>query len=116
MSRNPFKFFLSLLFFCAVACCSAKPAVASSVAEPVKQEALASQLQEFPHTDIEIVHQPVTAAWQTVVIKNAVTANLPVTIIFSCYAGNASLNSHIKASSLLIKDYLLFIYPSHNFW
>lgn len=90
--------------------------VASSVAGPVKQEILASQLQEFPHTDLEIIHQPVTAVWQTVAAKNAVTANLSLATVFSGYACNASLNSHIKASSLLIKDYLFFIYPSHNFW
>ena len=115
MSRYPAKFFLTILFFFAVACCSSIKICPARSVQPFNQEAHTFQAKQIPNAELERVHPPTVPAGQTALQKNLVLPGLlPLASFYQQRI--AAESSFIKASSLLVKDYLFFIYPYHNFW
>ncbi len=114
MSRNPAKFYLTILFFFAVACCSTINACPSHIPAD-NTEAVVFWAQQLPNAELERVHPPTVHGGQVAVQKSLVFHDLLSLAAFHQPA-IAAESSFIKASSLLVKDYLSHIYPFHNFW
>ena len=107
-----FLFFFILVAFLGIKTVSLAPA---TIVENLKTETLSQQPEKSPHTELEGTHFNLSAAGFTFIQKNVSSFYLLPTIVF--YRTCISLeNFQIKRSSLLIKDYLFHIYPTHNFW
>ncbi|HUR67260.1 MAG TPA: hypothetical protein VMZ03_13000 [Chitinophagaceae bacterium] len=86
-----------------------------SAAPVVASHELVFGVPTLPHDDLDQVHEPDVSGGQIAFQKNILAADLVQGS--SWYHPHASFeNYRIKASSLLIKDYLSHNYPSHNFW
>ena len=91
------------------------PLAPATIIENLKTETLSQQPEKSPHTELEGTHFNLSATGFTFIQKNVSSFYLLPTIVF--YRTCISLeNFQIKRSSLLIKDYLFHIYPTHNFW
>jgi hypothetical protein len=89
--------------------------VPSAIIEDLKTETLAHQSERAPHTELEGTHFHLTPIAHTLAQKNVVPSCQLHASVF--YNACISLeNFQIRNSSLLIKDYLSHIYPTHNFW
>lgn len=86
----------------------------ATVTEKNKTETLSHQSKQDPHTELEGTHFNLTTG-HTLIQKTIVPLYLSVSPVFY-NARISSENFQIKRSSLLVKDYLFHIYPSHNFW
>jgi hypothetical protein len=115
VSKKPVKFFLTLLLFFAVAFSSVIKACPDQSAQLVTNESFAFREQKAPNQDLERVHQPAVTGGQVAVQKNLVSSD-QLSVLASHQPGVATQNLVIRFSSLLIKDYLLHIHPSHHFW
>ena len=115
MSRIITKFFLTISFFFAVACCNGIKACPEQSVQPVHKEAIAYQERQAPNDDLETVQHSAAVNGHATVQKNFSSCSL-LLIAAHHQPGIVVQNLVIKTSSLLIKDYLFHIYPSHNFW
>jgi hypothetical protein len=89
--------------------------VPAAIIEDLKTETLAHQSKKAPHTELEGTHFHLTTIAHTLIQKNVVPFyQLPVNVFYTISVSLA--NFQIRKMSLLIKDYLFHIYPSHNFW
>lgn len=105
----------AFFFFLFIACLSVKTAHTAPVAhEPINRE-FSERLQQFPNKDLEILHSPVAIVWQVVAQKNLVQQDF-VLSTNTLQHHLSSTSSYNKGFSYLIRDYLLHIYPTHNFW
>ena len=111
-ARILFVFFLIVVASFGIKTVSFTPA---TIVENLKTETLSQQPEKSPHTELEGTHFNLSASGYTFIQKNVSSFYLLPTIVF--YRTCISLeNFQIKRSSLLIKDYLFHIYPTHNFW
>ena len=87
----------------------------ATIVETSKTETLFQQPEKSPHTELEGTHFNLSATGCTFIQKTVASFYLlPATVFHStCFSLE---NFQIKISSLLIKDYLFHIYPTHNFW
>jgi len=117
MSRQIGTKALFIFFFIIVASFGndAVSLVPASVIEPNKTETLSHQSGKGPHSELEGMHFHLTTAGHTLIKKNVAPFYLSSTTVFY-NLGSSLENSQIRKLSLLIKDYLFHIYPSHNFW
>ena len=107
-----FTFFFIIVTFFGNKAVSLVPA---SVIEPIKTETLSHQSGKDPHSELEGTHFHLTTTGHTLIQKNVVPFYLlPASVFYN--PGSSLENFQIKKLSLLIKDYLFHIYPSHNFW
>jgi hypothetical protein len=109
---------LFLFFIVAFACSGLKTALPAPppAIEKSKPGSLSHQSQHTANSELEGVYFPAATGGHLAVQKNfAPLLNLPATSDF--YNSSVAVeNLQIKESSLLIKDYLSHIYPTHNFW
>jgi len=111
-ARILFVFFLILVASFGIKTVSFAPA---TIVENLKTETLSQQSEKSPHTELEGTHFNLSASGYTFIQKTVASFYLlPVTVYNS--ACISLENFQIKRSSLLIKDYLFHIYPTHNFW
>ena len=86
-----------------------------AIVETFKNESFFYPFEKAPHTELKGKHSHLITTGHTSIQKNGVPFYpLPVYGVYS-YAISLE-NLQIKKSSLLIKEYLFHIYPSHNFW
>jgi hypothetical protein len=110
--KTLFIFFFIIVAFLGIKTVSFLPA---SVTATIKTETLAHQSKQNPHSELEGTHFHFITAGHTLIQKNVVPFyQLPVSVFYNSSVSLA--NFQIRKSSLLIKDYLFHIYPSHNFW
>jgi len=112
------KFLLFLfLFFILVASHGIKTVsyVPVTIIETRKTETLSQQTGKGPHTELEGTHFNLSPTGHTFIQKIVVAPSLLAASVFynTCIS---SEKFQIRNSSLLIKDYLFHIYPTHNFW
>jgi hypothetical protein len=108
---------LFLFFFIIVASFGIKTVSLApvTIVENLKTETLSQQPEKSPHTELEGTHFNLSTTGYTLIQKTVVPFYLLSVSVF--YNPCISLeNFQIKRSSLLIKDYLFHIYPTHNFW
>jgi len=107
---------LFIFFAFTVACFSVKTAFpfSHSAVGDLKNKTLSHQSGQLPNSELEGVHFQVAVPGHIVVQKSSVQLHLSLVADF--YKPVTLENLQIKGSSLLIKDYLSHIYPSHNFW
>jgi hypothetical protein len=108
-----------ILFFSfafAVACFGVKTVFPfpPSARGDLKNKTLSHQSGHLPNSEWEGIKIPAAAGGHIVVQKSFVPLYLSQATDF--YKLFSLENLQIKKSSLLIKDYLSHIYPSHNFW
>ena len=107
-----FTFFFIIVAFFGVKTVSFLPA---PVTATIKTETLAHQSKQNPHSELEGTHFHFITVGHTLIQKNVVPSyQLPVSVFYNSSVSLA--NFQIRKLSLLIKDYLFHIYPSHNFW
>jgi len=107
-----FLFFFILVAFLGIKTVSLAPA---TIVETLKTETLSQQPEKSPHTELEGTNFNLSATGYTFIQKNVASFYLlPASVFHSRYFSLE--NFQIKRSSLLIKDYLFHIYPTHNFW
>jgi hypothetical protein len=115
MNRQVGKKILFIFFAFAVACFgikTASPFPIRIIGDSIS-ETLSDPSSQIPNSDLEGMHFQL-AGGHIAVQKNLAQLHLSPTADLQT---NVSLeNLQIKESSLLIKDYLFHIYPSHNFW
>jgi hypothetical protein len=108
---------LFAFLFILVACLGIKTVsfVPATIVETLKTETLSVQSEKGPHTELEGTHFNLSTTGYTLIQKNIVPVYLlPVSVFYNTSISLA--NFQIRESSLLIKDYLFHIYPTHNFW
>jgi len=117
MNKQTVTKFLFTFFFIIVASIGNKAVslVPISALEPVKTETVSHQKGKSPHTEMEGTHFHLTTTGHTLIQKKVLPFYLLPAPLFN-NSGNSLENFEIKKLSLLIKDYLFYIYPSHNFW
>ena len=87
----------------------------TSITTTFKIVTLSDQSGQGPHSELEGRRFHLTITGHTFVQKNLIPSYLSVASVF--YDLSVSLeNFQIRKLSLLIKDYLSYIYPTHNFW
>ena len=87
----------------------------ASGAATIKTETFAHQSKQIPNSELEGTHFHLITAAHTLIQKNVVPSyQLPVPVFHTISVSLA--NFQIRNLSLLIKDYLFHIYPTHNFW
>jgi len=107
-----FLFFFILVAFPGIKTDFLAPA---TLVENLKTETLFQQSEKSPHTELERTNFNLSATGYTFIQKNVASFYLlPASVFHSRYISLE--NFQIKRSSLLIKDYLFHIYPTHNFW
>ena len=107
-----FLFFFILVAFLGIKTVSLAPA---TIVETLKTETLSQQPEKSPHTELEGTHFNLSATAYTFIQKTVASFySLPASLFSSTCISLE--NFKIKRSSLLIKDYLFYIYPTHNFW
>ena len=108
---------LFIIFFILVASFSNKTVciVPAAIVEPHKTEVLSHHSEKGPHTELEGTHFNLSITGHTFIQKIVVSPYLLAASVFynTCIS---SEKFQIRNSSLLIKDYLFHIYPTHNFW
>ena len=117
MNRQTGTKFLFFFFFILVASLGIKTVsfVPDTIVETLKTETLSHQSGKTPHTELEGTHFNLSTTGNTLIQKTVTPFSLLAASVF--YDGCISLeNFQIRNSSLLIKDYLFHIYPTHNFW
>jgi hypothetical protein len=117
MSRQAGTKILFIFFFILVASHGIKTVshVPAIIIEPLKTETLSHQSEKGPHSELEGTHFNFSTTGYTLIPKIVVPPYLLAGSVF--YNSCISLeNFQIRNSSLLIKDYLFHIYPTHNFW
>jgi len=87
----------------------------ASIIETFKTETLSHQSEKGPHTELEGTHFQLSTTGHTLIQKTVVPLYLLPKSAFHNFCISVE-NFQIKKSSLLIKDYLFHIYPTHNFW
>ena len=108
---------LFAFLFILVACLGIKTVsfVPATIVATLKTETLSIQSEKSPHTELEGTHFNLSTTGYTLIQKNIVPVYLlPVSVFYNTSISLA--NFQIRESSLLIKDYLFHIYPTHNFW
>ena len=118
MRRNAGTKILFSLFIVVFACFGIKTTihVPAPVIEKNKSESLSHQHSNTPNSELEGLYFPAAAGGYISVQKNFLPS-LQLVTEPGLRSKQVSLeNWQIKESSLLIKDYLFHIYPSHNFW
>ena len=107
-----FTFFFIIVAFIGIKADSFPPA---SLAATIKTETFVHQSKQNPNSELEGTHFHFITAAHTLIQKNVVPSyQLPVSVFYTISVSLA--NFQIRKLSLLIKDYLFHIYPSHNFW
>jgi len=117
MSRRTGTKTLFIFFFILVASAGIKTVsfVPATIVETLKTETLSHQSEKGPHSELEGTHFNLSTTAHTQIQKIVVPPYLLASSVF--YNTCISLeNFQIRNSSLLIKDYLFHIYPTHNFW
>ena len=116
MNRQPGKKLLFIFLLFTFAC----PGIKAGCPVPVEatgisiEETVSYKVQHIPNSELEGQHFHVTAASHIVVQKNSNQLHFCTACDF--YKQVSAQDQQIKESSLLVKDYLAYIYPSHNFW
>ena len=117
MSRQTGTKILFIFFFILVTSLGIKTVsrVPATIIETLKTETLSHQSEKGPHSELEGTHFNFSTTGHTVIQKTVAPFYLlPVSVFYN--ACISLENFQIKRSSLLIKDYLFHIYPTHNFW
>jgi hypothetical protein len=117
MSRQTGTKILFIFFFILVTSLGIKTVFVApaSIIETLKTETLSHQSGKSPHSELEGTHFNLSITGHTLIQKIVVAPYLLAASIL--YNSCISLeNFQIRNSSLLIKDYLFHIYPTHNFW
>ena len=111
-TKTLFIFLLILVASTGIKAASFAP---TTIIETLKTETLSHQSEEGPLSELEGTHFNLSTPGYTFIQKTVASFNLLPASVF--YTTCISLeNFQIKRSSLLIKDYLFHIYPTHNFW
>ena len=117
MSRQTCTKTLFIFLFILVASLGIKAAsfAPTTIIETLKTETLSHQSEKGPLSELEGTHFNLSTTGNTLIQKTVASFYLlPASVL---YTACISLeNFQIKRSSLLIKDYLFHIYPTHNFW
>ena len=107
--------FIFLFILVASPCIKAASFAPTTIIQTLKTETLSPQPEEGPHSELEGTHFNLATPGYTFIQKTVASFNLLPASVF--YTTCISLeNFRIKRSSLLIKEYLFQIYPTHNFW
>lgn len=117
MSRQTCTKTLFIFLFILVASLGIKTAsfAPTTIIETLKTETLSQQSGKSPHTELEGTHFNLLTTGNTLIQKTVASFYLlPATVFYGICVSLE--NFQIKRSSLLIKDYLFHIYPTHNFW
>ena len=117
MNRQAGTKILFTFFFIIVACFGIKTVsfFPVPVAATIKTETVAHQSKQGPDSELEGTAFHFTTTAHTLSQKNIVPSFLlPASVFYN--HGVSLANFQIRKLSLLIKDYLFHIYPSHNFW
>jgi hypothetical protein len=118
MSRNVVAKILSLVFIVAFACLGIKSTLHSPAhtIENKKQASLTQKPWHSSNSELEGLYFPAATSGYLSFQKSFT----PLLQLFTaaCFYNHSisSENNQIRESSLLIKDYLSYIYPTHNFW
>lgn len=116
MRRNAGTKILLSLFIVVFACFGIKTTIHVSTPVIEKSESLSHQNGHTPNSELEGLYFPAATGGYISVQKNFLPS-LQLLAETDLSSRQVSLeNWQIKESSLLIKDYLSHIYPSHNFW
>jgi len=107
-----FLFFFILVAFLGIKTDFLAPA---TFVENLKTETLFQQSEKSPHTELEGTHFNLSASGYTFIQKTVASFYLLPATVYNSTCISLE-NFQIKRSSLLIKDYLFHIYPTHNFW
>ena len=116
MNKQPRKKFLFIFLLFIFAC----PGIKAGFPVPVGatgisiDETVSYKAQHIPNSELEGQHFHFVTASHIVVQKNS--GQLLFSAACNFYKQASIQDQQIKESSLLIKDYLAYIYPSHNFW
>ena len=117
MSRQIGTKILFIFFFILVATFGIKTVslAPDATVATLKNETLSHHSEKGPHTELRGTHSHLITTGHTSIQKNGVAFYLVPA--YGVYNSGISLeNFQIKKSSLLIKEYLSHIYPSHDFW
>ena len=87
----------------------------ATIVENLKTETLSQQSEKSPHTELEGTHFNLSASGYTFIQKTVASFYLLPATVYNSTCISLE-NFQIKRSSLLIKDYLFHIFPTHNFW
>jgi len=117
MSRQPGTKILFIFFFILVASLGIKTVspIPATIVETLKTETVSHQPEKGPQSELEGTHFNLSTTGNTLIQKTVV----PFYLLPTSGSSNTYIsleNFQIKKSSLLIKDYLFHIYPTHNFW
>ena len=114
MNRQPGKKLLFIFLLLIFAC----PGIKAGCPVPVEaagvsiEETVSYKVQHIPNSELEGLHP--AGGSHIVVQKNS--NQLHFFRACDLYKQSSVQDRQLKESSLLVKDYLAFIYPSHNFW
>ena len=111
-ARILFLFFFVLVALLGIKTVTLTPA---PIIENLKTETLSQQPEKNAHTELEGTHFNLSASGYTFIQKTVASFYLLPATVYNCTCISLE-NFQIKRSSLLIKDYLFHIYPTHNFW
>lgn len=117
MSRQTGTKILSIFLFILVTSLGIKSVslAPATIIETFKTETLSHQSEKGPHSELEGTHFNLSTTGHTLIQKTVTPFYLlPASVFYNTYISLE--NFQIKKSSLLIKDYLFHIYPTHNFW
>jgi len=107
--------FIFLFILVASPCIKAASFAPTTIIETLKTETLSHQSEEGPLSELEGTHFNLATSGYRLIQKTVGSFYLLPASAF--YSTCISLeNFQIKRSSLLIKDHLFHIYPTHNFW
>ncbi|MES1218039.1 MAG: hypothetical protein ABUT20_21205 [Bacteroidota bacterium] len=106
--------FIAVILAIACSCIQTSFSIAAAASPLPGNTTLTDQLKHIPNAELEGLHLPVVSGVHTAAQKNFVPFQL--SIASHVHQLSSSENLQIQASSLLIRDYLSHIYPSHNFW
>ena len=117
MNKQAVAKVLFLFFFIHVASFGIKTVslAPATIVETLKTETLSQQPEKSPHTELEGTHFNLSASGYTFIQKTVASFYSLHATVFSSICISLE-NFKIKRSSLLIKNYLFHIYPTHNFW
>jgi hypothetical protein len=90
-------------------------AIPSSPAKGVVSGNYYYQQPATPNAELELTHIHAPTGIHSAVHKLSAPSFLSYPAIYHFYP-NLIIASRIRQSSLLVKDYLFHIYPSHHFW
>ncbi|MBL7723712.1 MAG: hypothetical protein JNK27_06170 [Chitinophagaceae bacterium] len=105
----------AFFFFLVIVCLGVKTAHAAPAIHKTARETISEELLGLPNGELEVLSFPVASGWQVVVQKNPGQQDFVLSISTLQYH-LSSTSSYNKGFLYLIRDYLLHIYPTHNFW